>query len=306
MKRDNSTPFVINSISQQHQILAMPKPLHPLVSILKFEDFPQTMPEIDTKFVLGFYTVTIKKNCACKIKYGQSDFDFDEGVMSFFAPNQVFVPEDNPSLPGGGWLLSFHPDFIRNYSLEKKIKDYGFFHYAVSEALILSEREELMIENIFANIDQEYYLPIDNFSQDVMVAQLELLLTYSHRFYKRQFNIRRTIHSDLLSRMEVILSEYFNSDKYGSDKLPTVIDLAKKLNLSPKYLSDALRNLTGQSAQQHIHDKLIEKAKQILTTTNLSVSEIAYTLGFEYPQSFNRLFKNKTKVSPLEFRRLFN
>ncbi|MBC7935706.1 MAG: AraC family transcriptional regulator, partial [Rhizobacter sp.] len=181
-----------------------------------------------------------------------------------------------------------------------------FFYYSVNEALILSEKEEAMVDNIFKNIEQEYYLPIDQFSQDVMVAQLELLLTYSNRFYQRQFNTRKTPHSNLLSRMEIILSEYFNSDTIESEGLPTVTFLAEQLHLSSKYLSDTLRNLTGQSAQQHIHDKLIEKAKEILTTTNLSVSEIAYQLGFEYPQSFNKLFKSKTKLSPLAFRQSFN
>jgi AraC family transcriptional regulator, transcriptional activator of pobA len=190
--------------------------------------------------------------------------------------------------------------------LAQAIKEYGFFSYAVNEALHLSEKEEAMIASIMLNIEQEYRAAIDSFSQDVMVSHMELLLTYANRFYNRQFITRKHAHNDLLIRLEALLSDYFKGDHVREMGLPTVQYISDQLNMSPNYLSDTLRQLTGQSTQQHIHDKLIEKAKESLTTTSLSVSEIAYQLGFEYPQSFSKLFKSKTRVSPLEFRQTFN
>ena len=197
-------------------------------------------------------------------------------------------------------------DFILNYPLGKVIKNYGFFSYAVNEALHLSEKEEKMLEGIFNNIEQEYQTSIDQFSQDVMVSHLELLLNYCNRFYNRQFLTRKKAGNDLLSKMEELLDDYFKKDKHIELGLPTVQYFAEKMNVSSNYLSDMLRTLTGQSTQQHIHNKLIEKAKETLVTTNLSVSEIAYQLGFEHPQSFSKLFKNKTKVTPKDFRSTFN
>lgn len=202
----------------------------------------------------------------------------------------------------GIWLV-VHPDFLRSYPLGKKIKEYGFFSYAVHEALHLSDKEEVMINSLMTTIEQEYYSPIDGFSQDVMVSQIELMLNYCNRFYNRQFITRKNANSDLLVKLEEVLSHYFDAQQSG---LPTVKYVAGQLNVSPHYLSDMLRSTTGQNAQQHIHNTLIEKAKEVLTTTPLSVSEIAYQLGFEYPQSFSKLFKTKTNVSPLEYRRQFN
>ena len=306
MKKVVSDIIRINSISQYHQLMGLPKPQHPLVSILRFEDLPVVANEGNIKFIMDFYTVTIKKDCECKVQYGQTHYDFDEGVMSFIAPEQIFTLEGDFTPPTKGWLLAFHPDFVRNYAIGQKIKAYGFFHYAMNEALILSDKEEASVENIFNNIETEYHLPIDNFSQDVIIAQLELLLTYANRYYNRQFITRKAPASDLLTKMEIVLADYFNGHSMVNESLPSVTFLADQLNMSPKYLSDTLRNLTGQSTQQHIQNKVIEKAKQILMVTNLSVSEIAYQLGFEYPQSFNKLFKKKTHLSPLEFRESFN
>ncbi len=306
MKKAVPNMFRIKSIAEQHQILSLPKPQHPLMSITRFEDFPVIHNEKIIKFTMDFYTVTIKKDCDCKVKYGQTHYDFDEGIMSFTAPEQLLTLEGDLKPPASGWQLSFHADFLRNYSLGKKIKAYGFFHYAMNEALILSEKEEASVENLFKNIENEYHLPIDNFSQDVIVSQLELLLTYCNRYYNRQFITRKVPINDLLTKMETLLTDYFNNNTIATEGLPSVAYLAGQLNMSAKYLSDTLRNLTGQSAQQHIQNRLMEQAKQTLATTNLSVSEIAYQLGFEYPQSFNKLFKKKTNLSPLEFRHSFN
>ncbi|WP_245801784.1 helix-turn-helix domain-containing protein [Chitinophaga sancti] len=190
--------------------------------------------------------------------------------------------------------------------MAKTIKNYGFFSYEVNEALHLSEKEEEILENIFKNIENEYQSNIDQFSQDVIIAHIELILQYSNRFYNRQFITRKIANNEILVRLEKLLDDYFNDDEKLVAGLPTVQQIAEHLNISPNYLSDMLRSITGQTTQHHIHEKLIEKAKELLTTSNLSISEIAYRLGFEYPQSFNKLFKKKTDISPLEFRQSFN
>ncbi|MGA0556628.1 helix-turn-helix domain-containing protein [Larkinella sp. VNQ87] len=306
MKKNPDGLVRIRSLTDQHRMMGVSKPVNPLVSVLKFEEVGPIRTEETVKMTSDFYAVALKKHCDCKIKYGQTYYDFDEGVMSFAAPHQVFTWEAGSTMASAGWLLTFHADFIRNSPLGSKIREYGFFDYAINEALILSEEEETALENLYQTLDRETRLPIDAFSQEIIVSQIDLLLKYCNRFYTRQFITRRVVHHDLLARFDAILTEYVNSDQLPESGPPTVAHLADRLNLSPKYLSDLLRNLTGQSTQQHIHEKLIEKAKQILTTTNLSVSEIAYRLGFEYPQSFNKLFRNKTELSPLEFRQSFN
>lgn len=306
MKKALSDVIRVPSISRHHQLAALPKPKHPLVSIYRFDDFPVIPTPMDFRATTDFYSVTIKKNCDCKVKYGQTHYDFDEGVMSFIAPEQLLTFEGDYAPPSSGWALLFHADFIRNYQLGQKIKEYSFFQYAVNEALILTETEEASIETIFRIIDQEYQLPIDQFSQDVIVAQLDLLLTYCNRYYNRQFITRKALNNDLLTKVEILLGDHFSGHKPVGESSPSVAYLAAQLRMSPKYLSDSLRNLTGQSAQQHIQNKLLERAKQVLTTTNLSVSEIAYQLGFDYPQSFSKLFKKKTNLSPLAFRQSFN
>lgn len=296
----------IDSVSELHKLMGLPKPKHPLVSLVNYNDIQYAAIENSVKAILNFYTVSIKHNADCKFNYGQNYYDFDEGVLAFMEPGQIASGTQNGNLRADGWLLVFHPDLIRNYPIGKNIKNYGFFSYAVNEALHLSESEEAMLGEIFRNIEKEYNHSIDQFSQDVMVSQIELLLNYSNRFYNRQFITRKTASSDLLTKMEILLDEYFGNDKTLESGLPTVHFFADKLNLSPNYLSDMLRIATGQSTQQHIHNKLIEKAKEALTTTNLSVSEIAYGLGFEHPQSFNKLFKSKVNISPLEYRASFN
>ena len=305
MKKETNQPYIIQSVSELHRLLELPKPQHPLVSVIDLEKIT-CIDESIKSVIYNFYSICIKKNFKGKMKYGQNYYDFDEGIMTFFSPGQIISTEltDNLSLYGI-WLI-VHPDFIRNYSLSKNIKEYGYFSYAVNEALHLSEKEEALVTSIMQQIEQEYYSAIDNYSQDVIISQIELLLNYSNRFYNRQFITRKNANNDLLINLEAILTDYFNSEKVRELGLPTVQYISERLNISPNYLSDMLRTLTGQSTQQHIHDKLIEKAKERLTTTSLSVSEIAYQLGFEYPQSFNKLFKSKTDVSPLEFRHSFN
>jgi AraC-like DNA-binding protein len=262
-------------------------------------------PSGKKSLVLNFYSVWLEKNVESKIRYGQGYFDFDEGSMIFLSPGQVVAAGSHKNTVYG-WGLVFHPDFIKNYPLAKAIKGYGFFSYAVNEALHLSEKEETLIVSIMENILHEYRSSVDHYSQNVLVSHIELLLNYCDRFYNRQFITRKSINNDLLIKLEALLTDYFNSDKLTEKGLPTVQYISSQLNLSPNYLSDMLRSLTGQNTQQHIHHTLIEKAKEKLSMTNLSISEIAYELGFDYPQSFTKLFKTKTNLSPLEFRRGFN
>lgn len=299
-------PYTIQSITELHRLLQLGKPEHPLVSVIKFEDTMCFDDESLRSVAYNFYCIALKKNFHGKMRYGQQYYDFDEGLMTFFSPGQVITTDINPEMKISGWWLVVHPDFLRNYTLSKTIKDYGYFSYAVNEALHLSEKEEVIIDSIMENIKGEYASVIDHYSQDVIISYIELLLNYCNRFYNRQFITRKSVNSDLLVEVEKLLSNYFNSEKVQESGLPTVAYLSEQLHLSPNYLSDMLRSLTGQSTQQHIHAALIEKAKEILTTTSLSVSEIAYRLGFEYPQSFNKLFKSKTNVSPLQFRTSFS
>ena len=303
----NTPPHHVKTITEYHKLMRHSKPEHPLVSLLNFSDFQSNANSFTGTLTFNFYSVAIKRGFeGKKLKYGQNYYDFDDGVMSFTAPGQVITREISDEFPPSGWLLAIHPDFLRSYPLGKKIKEYGFFSYAVNEALHLSEKEEKMIETIMKNIEQEYRSSIDNFSQDVIISLIELLLNYSNRFYNRQFITRKNVNHDLLTKMEELLEDYFKGEKVYELGLPTVKYIADELNISPNYLSDMLRTLTGQSTQQHIHDKLIEKAKENLTSTSFSVGEIAYRLGFETPQSFSKLFKAKTELSPLQFRQSFN
>jgi AraC family transcriptional activator of pobA len=230
------------------------------------------------------------------------------GILTFMAPGQVlsYQAQKGVEVRHSGWLLLIHPDFLWNTPLAKSIKQYGYFDYAVNEALFLSEDEEMILTTVMQNVQREYQASIDRFSGNIIIAQIELLLNYGERFYNRQFITRKITHHTILNRLEEILADYFKSEDLTSRGLPAVNDIAAALKVSPNYLSNLLTALTGQSTQQHLHDKLIEKAKEKLSTTGLSVSEIAYSLGFEHPQSFSKLFKTKTGRTPLQFRASFN
>lgn len=299
---------IINSISEKHRLVSLPEPLHPLVSVIRIADIRFTDNPIWEHFSVNFYCISLKRNIAGKTKYGQQYYDYNKGVMTFVAPKQIMSLEaDQMDIlnPASGYALLIHPDFLYKHPLATTIKSYGFFSYAVNEALHLSEKEEKNIEELFQKIDEEYQ-HIDRHTQDIILSQIDLLLNYCNRFYERQFITRKAVNHDVLTKMELLLNAYFDHEGPLKNGPPSVEFLANQLNLSPHYLSDLLRALTGQNAQQHIQAKLIEKAKEYLTITNLSVAEIAYQLGFEYPQSFNKLFKKKTAISPLEFRQTFN
>lgn len=283
-------------------------PEHPLISIIDYAAIKRDAAIGEVNWVFDFYLISLKRGIDGKVIYGQQEYDFDEGVMFFIAPHQIFsiVSDGRPAQERSGWMLLVHPDFLWNTALAKTIRQFQFFDYSVNEALFLSGKEETTLNGIIANIRQEYHANLDRFSKQIIVSHMEALLNYSERFYHRQFLTREKANHQVLERLEQLLNGYFNSDELAVKGLPTVQQIADSLHLSPKYLSSLLTVLTGQSTQQHLHDKLIEKAKEKLSTTTLSVSEIAYELGFEHSQSFNKLFKAKTTLSPLAFRKAFH
>ncbi|MEO6684818.1 MAG: AraC family transcriptional regulator [Dyadobacter sp.] len=301
-------PYQIKTISKYHQVLGIAKPEHPLVSVISMDNFKPPEGNSRISVVFDFYLISLKRNFEGSIKYtyGQQAYDFDEGVMFFIAPKQVFSFDADQDYKNSGWMLLVHPDFLWGTPLAKTIRQYEFFDYSANEALFLSEKEETTIGGIAQLIKQEYHANIDKFSQGLIVAQIELLLQYCDRFYNRQFLTRKISSHQILNRVEEILEEYFNGDDLIQKGLPTVQFIADTLNISPTYLSALLKAVTGQSTQQHIHEKLIAKAKEKLSLTDLSISEIAYALGFEHPPSFSKLFKSKTNLSPLDFRARFN
>jgi AraC-like DNA-binding protein len=298
----------IKTISDYHRVMGLPSPEHPLISVINFESIKHLPYGESINLVFDFYAISLKRNFNAKMRYGQQAYDFDEGIMFFISPGQVFGIEiqEGLTIRHSGWLLLVHPDFLWNTPLAKMTRQYAYFGYSVHEALFLSEKEEVTITQMMQNMEHEYRANIDQFSQHIIISQLELLLHYADRFYHRQFITRKITNHQLLTRLEELLADYFNDELLLKKGLPTVKYVADALNVSPGYLSGLLKTLTGQSTQQHIHDKLIAKAKEQLSTTTLSVSEIAYALGFEHAQSFSKLFKTKTSVSPLEFRQSFN
>lgn len=300
----NSKPYRISSITEIHRLMGLPKPHHPLISMVDLKGL-RNDTGIDA-VIFDLYVISMKRGCD-GLHYGQQKYDFDEGLMAFMSPGQILRGEENGVPPDlDGWMLFVHPDFLWNTSLAAKIRRYEYFSYATSEALFLSDKEEIVINELVKNIKTEYHSNMDKFSQDIIISNLETLLNYAERFYQRQFITRKITNHQILNQVEELLTTYLNNEALLSEGLPTVQYFAGALNISAKYLSSLLKQLTGQTMQQIIHEKLIEKAKEKLSTTRMSVSEIAYQLGFEHPQSFNKLFKSKTKQSPLDFRQSFN
>lgn len=300
--------FRLHSLSEFHSLCNLPQPEHPLISLIDYSKVEYPFEENHISWIQDFYSIGLKRNVSAKFNYGQQVYDFNKGLLSFISPLQFLKVEINQEVKAqpSGWLLLVHPDFLWNTPLAKKIKAFDFFGYAANEALFLSDKEEKVIEQILLNIEQEYQSTIDKFSQELIVNQVERLLIYAERYYERQFITRKKSNYELLEKFENILSSYFDN-KEGLDKgIPTVTAVAEALHISPNYLGTLLRMHTQLNAQQHIQNKMINYAKERLSTTQLSVSEVAYELGFEYPQSFSKLFKQNTKQSPSEFRRAFH
>jgi AraC-like DNA-binding protein len=298
-------PLRIKSITEFHRMRGLNPPEHPLISVVDYAAI--TPVDKSGAIIFDYYSISVKRGVG-KMFYGQQEYDFDEGVMYFMAPNQVLrvEPPGLESLNPSGWILLIHPDFLWNTSLANHIKKYEYFNYSVNEALFLSDKEEVILNGIIRNIQREYRSNIDAFSQTIIISQIETLLNYADRFYQRQFITRKKANYQILDRLEQLFTDYFKDSSTSTKGLPTVQYISDALHVSPGYLSSVLKSLTGQSTQQRIHDKLIEKAKEKLSTTNFSVAQIAYELGFEHPQSFSKLFKTKTNQSPLEFRTSFN
>lgn len=292
---------IISSINEVHRLLDLPGPKHPLISLFDTRDERINLSRLPVSYVTTLYKISFIEKLGGKFRYGQGYYDFDEGSMVYTAPKQVM---GSMSMYQGneGYSLIFHQDFLQGFPLAAKIRQYGFFSYSSNEALHLSEQERAIVSSIFKIIEEELNSRIDAFSQEVVIAQIELLLAYAKRFYKRQFLTRQAATSDLLQQFEAALNSYFQKEKPVDQGFPTVQYLADQLNYTPNYLSDLLRSLTGLSAQQHIHEQLIERSKELLATTTLTVSEVAYRLGFEHPQSFSRLFKTKTQLTPAQFK----
>lgn len=293
----------INTVEEFIECLGLPAPMHPLISIIRRDEIKgQNYTPINNPVQLNLYSMVLKEGSKCTAKYGWRDYDFSKGLMNFFAPGQTHHwNEQTDDSEASGWMVIFHPDFIRKYPLGTKISKYRFFSYETNEALHVSDVERGLIESIIQNIYDEYCRNIDEHSQDIIVSQIDVLLNYTERFYTRQFRTRNSVESDILTRFRSVLHKHFENNK---ESLITASDIASELAMSTHYLSDLLRNLTGMNTQQHIHSYLIDRAKTLLSTTDMSVSEIAFSLGFEYPQYFSRLFKNKTGHTPIEFRSL--
>lgn len=290
----------IRSISEAHNLYGYEKPKHPLVSLI---DFTKISPEVLTAeytYLMSFYTISYKRFKGV-LKYGKSHYDFDEGTLMFTAPHQVISASPDLEMEQG-WGLFFHPDIINGTSLAKKINDYSFFHYDTNEALHISEEEKQTLQDCVEKIKKEYSQNIDKHTQSLIVSNIELLLNYCNRFYDRQFFTRNKVSNDVVQRFEHSLNEYFAQKTLMEVGLPDVKYFAAQLNLSPNYLSDLLNKYTGKTTQEHIHLKLIDTAKTLLLSSEKSISEIAYDLGFEYPSHFTKVFKSKVGKSPTEFR----
>lgn len=295
--------FRINTISEMHEQLGLPKPKHPLVSIYRHDDIKPNMDLAGIPIAIELYLVMFKMCAPGAITYGRNSYDYQEGTLIFMAPGQVVTYDKMDEMDmHGGWSLNFHPDLIRRSHLGQHIDNYSFFSYEVNEALHLSDLEKQTIADIRDKIKHEYSLNIDKHSQKLIVSNIELLLDYCTRFYDRQFYTRENLNKDLISKFDNVLKNYYNSEKPLETGLPTVKYCGTELSLSPNYLSDLLKKETGRNAQEHIHHFIVEKAKTYLLNSSDSVSQIAFSLGFEYPQHFSKVFKKKTGVSPAEYR----
>ncbi|WP_281614924.1 helix-turn-helix domain-containing protein [Flammeovirga sp. SubArs3] len=298
----------INSIHEIHEFLGFEKPKHPLVSVLRLGDKLQKLEVDNIKYAIDLFQISLKDNCVFTIQnYGRNSYDYQEGTMIFTAPNQILEFKKNQTVKEDkGWTLCFHPDLIRKSELGKRIEDFSFFSYAINEALHLSDDERETVTDIIHKIENELRNNIDAHSQTLIISNIELLLNYCVRFYDRQFYTRSNLNQDTVADFQTFLKQYYKDEKQLELGIPSVQYCGEQMNLSPKYLSDLLKKETGQSTQDHIHHFIIEKAKNRLLNSKDSASEIAYSLGFEYPQYFSKIFKKKTSMSPNEYRQMVN
>lgn len=295
----------IKSINDVHRLFELERPRHPLVSVIQIDDRITNFDYGDYKYIFDFYQINLKQGFSGSLNYGRNSYDFDEGTLTFIKPNQTIKVEKQDEIKGSsGWTLLFHPDLIRKSELGRTIEDYSYFNYELNEALHLSENERNSITDLVMKIQEEYNQNIDKHSQDLIIANIEILLKYSKRFYDRQFFTRTNLNKDILSEFNKVVRTYYNSENPIENGVLSVKQCAKQLNLSVNYLGDLIKSETGRSAKDQINDYVIEKAKNQLLGSNESISRIGYSLGFEYPQGFNKLFKSKVGISPSEYRNL--
>lgn len=275
--------------------------LHPLVSVVHLD---KAEPRKLKRLRYEFYTIFLKQIHCGDLRYGLGNYDYEEGTLIFLAPGQVIGENKDEYYQPQGIALVFHPDLLLGTSLGKNIGDYHFFSYAVNEALHLSEQERKIVQDCFSKIEYELQHAIDKHSKQLIVSNIELFLNYCTRFYDRQFITRDNVNKGILERFEEFLNSYFSSEKPVNIGLPSVSYCADELNLSANYFGDLIKKETGKTAQEYIQSKVIEVAKERIFDHNKSISEIAFELGFKYPQHFTRLFKQKTSVTPVEYRNL--
>lgn len=295
----------VETVSEVHEFYGLDKPSHPLVSVLPINDSISNFDYGDASYTLNLYQISLKLGISGSLSYGRNSYDFQEGTMIFTRPNQVLrVPKNEKQLGSSGWTLVFHPDLIRKSELGKRIDDYSFFAYDVNEALHTSEKERKSLSELVNKIEEECNANLDRHSQKLIVSSIELLLDYCTRYYDRQFYTRTNLNKDLISEFELLLKEYYHSEKPQELGALTVKYCGEKLNMSSHYLSDLLKKETGMSAQEQIYQHLISRAKTLLLSSNETIGHIAYRLGFEYSQHFSKLFKSKTGMSPGAYRKI--
>lgn len=294
----------IKSITEANKLFGKPSPKHPLVSVIWAKDFPDFKVIKNLIFSMDLFVISFKDGISGSMQYGRKTYDFSEGTMIFTKPHQTLsFEEEKIDHAANGWVLIFHPDLIRKSELAKNINSYSFFDYEVHEALHLSDEEKCTLTDLARKIDMEIHLNIDKHSQKLIIATIELLLDYCNRYYDRQFYVRTNLNQDHITEFENLLKSYYASNKPLELGFPSVKYCGEQLNMSPNYLSDLLRKETGKSAKEHIYAFVVNMAKNKLLGSSSSISEIAYDLGFEYPQHFSKLFKKQTGKSPAQYRK---
>lgn len=291
------------TLSAYFDYVQLPRPEHPMLSVF-FAAGEDTLPcprESSPPITNDCYSISLKKIVKGNLNYGRTKYDFTNGALIFIAPRQVLQWDNSVVFEQKGFSINFHEDFLKGTELAQQIKKYGFFSYSTNEALHLSPKEERQIESIVRNIEIEYQNNQDQFSKEIIISQLSTLLKYANRFYERQFLNRKELSNDLLEQFNQELENYFESGQLQKTGIPSIQQLANQLAVSQRYLSDTLKKETGKSTTEHLQLFLIGEAKNILLQPHKSISEVAYELGFEYPQYFSRLFKKKEGLSPSEF-----
>ncbi|HZV68674.1 MAG TPA: helix-turn-helix domain-containing protein [Saprospiraceae bacterium] len=291
------------SISELHNTNGYSPPENPLLSLVTCQDL-KTCTIGNSKFTGDFYMIAFKKIKSGNFFYGKTKYDFENGSMAFVKPRQI-IEISNIELTDKAFIIFFHEDFLLKHNLHSEIKKYGYFDYEVNEALHLSPKEEEIVWDLFYKIQSEYHNNQDEYSKDIIVAHIDSLLKYSQRFYKRQFLNRTVFSGTIISRFSEILKLYFESGNLQRKGLPTVKYMASELTISTRYLSDLLKQETGKTALEHIHIFLIDEAKNLLMSTDNTIAETAYQLGFENPPYFSRLFKKEVGLTPIEYKEQF-